>query len=62
MNVDKSHEPGAFWLTGSQVFKLILVLMKRKTYNTGEVMLKTNDKGASSCKNMTLLIPLIWKY
>ena len=23
MNVDKSHEPGAFWLTGSQVFKLM---------------------------------------
>ena len=23
MNVDKKHEPGAFWLTGSQVFKLM---------------------------------------
>lgn len=23
MNVDKNHEPGAFWLTGSQVFKLM---------------------------------------
>lgn len=23
MNVDKNHEPGAFWLTGSQIFKLI---------------------------------------
>ena len=23
MTVDKSHEPGAFWLTGSQVFKLM---------------------------------------
>ncbi len=23
MHVDKSHEPGAFWLTGSQVFKLM---------------------------------------
>lgn len=23
LNVDKDHEPGAFWLTGSQVFKLI---------------------------------------
>ena len=23
MNVDKKHEPGAFWLTGSQIFKLI---------------------------------------
>ena len=23
MNVDKNHEPGAFWLTGSQIFKLM---------------------------------------
>ena len=23
MHVDKTHEPGAFWLTGSQIFKLI---------------------------------------
>ena len=23
MHVDKNHEPGAFWLTGSQVFKLM---------------------------------------
>ena len=23
INVDKNHEPGAFWLTGSQVFKLM---------------------------------------
>lgn len=23
LNVDKNHEPGAFWLTGSQVFKLM---------------------------------------
>jgi len=23
MHVDKTHEPGAFWLTGSQVFKLM---------------------------------------
>lgn len=23
MNVDKNHDPGAFWLTGSQIFKLI---------------------------------------
>ena len=23
MNVDKNHKPGAFWLTGSQIFKLM---------------------------------------
>ncbi|MFQ8980472.1 MAG: AAA family ATPase [Waltera sp.] len=31
INVDKNHEPGAFWLTGSQVFKL----MQRSTGVTG---------------------------
>ena len=52
MNVDKNHEPGAFWLTGSQVFKLMRGVQESLAGRVAVLSLTSLSQAEISCGEM----------
>ena len=52
MNVDKNHEPGAFWLTGSQVFKLMRGVQESLAGRMAVLSLTSLSQAEISCGEM----------